>query len=185
MFKKAWFHSLGVSLLLAHSLTSVAAPVDANKSQVKFVFTQMNVPVEGAFKKFSGDVQFDALKPETGTVNFTVDLSAADAGSPDANEALKGVDWFHLAKFPKAIFTASGFKALGAGKFQASGQLNLKGKVASLTLPFSVKPEANGQWIEGAFPLSRLAWKVGENEWADVGAVADAVQVKFKLFVAK
>ena len=33
----------------------------------------------------------------------------------------------------------------------------------------------------GAFPIKRLAFKIGENEWADTSMVADDVQVKFKL----
>ena len=33
----------------------------------------------------------------------------------------------------------------------------------------------------GQFSLKRLAYKIGENEWADTSMVADEVQVKFKL----
>ena len=33
----------------------------------------------------------------------------------------------------------------------------------------------------GAFAIPRLAFKVGEAEWADTSMVADEVQVKFKL----
>jgi polyisoprenoid-binding protein YceI len=162
-----------------------AAPVDAAKSSVKFVFTQMNVPVEGSFKRFTGDVSFDAARPQTGRVSFTIDLAGADAGSSDANQALAMPDWFDLSRFPRASFTASQFKPLGGGRFQALGQLSLKGRVAPLTIPFTARPDAQGQWLEGAFPLSRLAWKVGTGEWADVGTVADTVQVKFRLFVPK
>ncbi|WP_374352164.1 YceI family protein [Chitinimonas sp.] len=162
-----------------------AAPVDAAKSSVKFVFTQMNVPVEGQFKKFNADVAFDAAKPETAKVTVNVELAGADAGNSDANVMMQAKEWFDGAHFPRATFTSSQFKALGNGKFQAVGQFSLKGRTAALTVPFTARAEGNGQWLEGAFPLSRLAWKVGEGEWADVGTVADAVQIKFKLFVAK
>ncbi|QNM97348.1 YceI family protein [Chitinimonas koreensis] len=162
-----------------------ATPVDAAKSSVKFVFTQMNVPVEGQFKKFSADIAFDAAKPETGKVAIAVELAATDAGSGDANQAVQMKEWFDTARFPKATFSATQFKPNGAGKFIATGQFGLKGRTAALNVPFTVRPDAGGQWFEGSFPLSRLAWKVGEGEWADVGAVADAVQVKFKLYVPK
>jgi polyisoprenoid-binding protein YceI len=33
----------------------------------------------------------------------------------------------------------------------------------------------------GQFTIKRLAFKIGENEWADTSMVADDVQVKFKL----
>ena len=32
----------------------------------------------------------------------------------------------------------------------------------------------------GTFPLKRLAFRIGENEWADTSMVADDVSVKFK-----
>ncbi|WP_269531150.1 YceI family protein [Chitinimonas sp. BJYL2] len=172
------------SLLLTAGL-SHAAPVDTAKSSVRFNFSQMNVPVEGQFKKFASDITFDAAKPESGKVSISVDLMGADAGSSDANQALHMKEWFDTARFPKATFTSTQIKALGGGRFQATGQFGLKGRTAALSVPFTVRSDAAGQWFEGVFPLSRLAWKVGEGEWADVGAVADLVQVKFKLFVPK
>jgi polyisoprenoid-binding protein YceI len=33
----------------------------------------------------------------------------------------------------------------------------------------------------GAFPIKRLAFRIGEKEWADTSMVADEVQVKFKI----
>jgi polyisoprenoid-binding protein YceI len=33
----------------------------------------------------------------------------------------------------------------------------------------------------GVLPIKRLAFKIGENEWADTSMVADDVQVKFKI----
>jgi hypothetical protein len=33
----------------------------------------------------------------------------------------------------------------------------------------------------GAFPIKRLVFKIGENDWADTSMVANDVQVKFKL----
>jgi acyl-coenzyme A synthetase/AMP-(fatty) acid ligase len=44
-------------------------------------------------------------------------------------------------------------------------------------------PLANGATTvaTGGFTLKRLAYKIGEKEWADTSMVADDVQVKFKL----
>jgi polyisoprenoid-binding protein YceI len=35
--------------------------------------------------------------------------------------------------------------------------------------------------VTGAFPIQRLRFNIGENEWADTSMVANDVQVKFKL----
>ena len=52
------------ALLLAAPLLQ-AAPLDAGKSQINFTMKQLNVPVSGSFKKFSGNVVLDLKKPET------------------------------------------------------------------------------------------------------------------------
>lgn len=171
-----------LSLLLC---TAYAVPIDAAKSSVKFVFTQMNVSVEGQFKKFSADIVFDAVKPEASKVSMAVDLLSTDAGSGDANQAVQTKDWFNTAAFSKATFSSAQIKALGNGHFQAQGEFGLKGRKAAMSVPFTVRADTAGQWLEGNFPLSRLAWKIGEGDWADVGVVADAVQVKFKIFVPR
>ncbi|MBV1774374.1 YceI family protein [Burkholderiaceae bacterium DAT-1] len=172
------------AVIAASTLTvGYARPVDAKKSEVAFVFTQMNVPVTGRFKAFVADAEFAPAHPEQGKVSVSIDLLGTDAGSPDANESLKTDAWFASKRFPRATFTASGFKAIAGGKFEATGTLSLKGRTAQVTIPFSSRTDAAGQWLEGAFPLQRLSWKIGEGEWADVGTVADAVQVKFRLLV--
>ncbi|MDK2123209.1 YceI family protein [Parachitinimonas caeni] len=183
--RKVLLSSVVAMALVGAGAGVFAQPADAGKSQVRFVFTQMNVPVEGQFKKFMADVKFDPAKPAEAKVDVSIDLTQADAGSPDANDALKTKDWFDTARFPQAKFTAAGFKPVGGDKFQAVGQLNLKGRAANVTVPFTVKTDGHGQWLEGVFPLSRTAYKVGEGEWSDTGMVADNVQVKFKLFVPK
>jgi hypothetical protein len=33
----------------------------------------------------------------------------------------------------------------------------------------------------GAFVIKRLAFRVGENEWADTSMLADDIQIRFKL----
>ena len=54
----------------------------------------------------------------------------------------------------------------------------------------SSPPEGDGEYggeegvtraASGVLTIKRLAYKIGENEWADTAMVADDVQVKFKL----
>src|SRR5262249_52883666 len=133
--------------------------------------------------KVSGDVTFDPAKPEGGKANLAIELASVDAGSDEANDLLKGKDWFNVAQFPRATFASSAFAAAGAGKFQVTGQFTLKGKTANLTVPFTSRAEGAGLWLEGTVPISRTAFKVGDGDWADTSTVADQVQIHFKLFV--
>ena len=48
-------------------------------------------------------------------------------------------------------------------------------------VPVTLAQSGTTTTATGAFPIKRLSFKIGENEWADTSMVADEVQVRFKL----
>jgi polyisoprenoid-binding protein YceI len=71
-------------------------------------------------------------------------------------------------------------KGLGGGKFEVSGKLSIKGNVRDIVVPVALTQSGPTTTAVGSFVLKRLAFKIGENEWADTSMVADDVQVRFK-----
>lgn len=173
--------------LAAAVLTATALPVAAQQkvvpaqSSIGFVFKQMGVPVEGHFKKFDAQISFDAAKLATSKVSFTVDIASATLGTPEVDAELPKADWFNTAKFPQATFASSGFKALGNGKYEVAGKLSVKGQSRDVVVPVTMTQAGAVTTATGAFPIKRLAFKIGEGDWSDTSMVADDVQVKFKL----
>ena len=172
-------------LLLLATLTSVAAQAQQKlvpaQSEISFVSKQMGVPVEGRFKKFDAQITFDPAKPQTGKIAFTVDIASATLGSPEPDAELPKAEWFNTAKFPQATFQSSSIKALGGGKFEVAGKLAIKGASQDAVIPVTLTASGATTMATGSFSLKRLAYKIGEKEWADTSMVADDVQVKFKL----
>jgi polyisoprenoid-binding protein YceI len=70
-------------------------------------------------------------------------------------------------------------QAAGAGKLTVTGKLTIKGKAADVTFPLTVKADGGKQVFEGALPIKRLAYNIGEGEWKDTSMVADDVTIKF------
>jgi polyisoprenoid-binding protein YceI len=151
------------------------------QSEIIFVSKQMGVPVEGRFKKFDAQIAFDSSKLDTSKIAFTVDIASATLGVPESDTELPRPNWFNTAKFPQATFQSTAVKGLGGGKFEVSGKLNIKGISRDVMLPVALAQAGATTTVVGAFMLKRLAFKIGENEWADTSMVADDVQVKFKL----
>lgn len=173
---------LSACLLSAVTLPAAAQQkLLAGQSDIAFVFKQMGVPVEGHFKKFEAQISFDAAKPASNKVAFTVDIASATLGSPEPDAELPKADWFNTRKFPQATFASSGFKSLGAGKYEVTGKLSIKGQSRDVVVPLSMTQTGAVTTATGVFPIKRLVFKIGENEWADTSMVADDVQVKFKL----
>ena len=151
------------------------------QSEIVFVSKQMGVPVEGRFKKFDAQISFDPAKPDTSKMAFTVDTGSASLGAPETDVELPKAPWFNVPKFPQATFQSSAVKGLGGGKFEVSGKLSIKGNVRDVVVPVTLAQSGATTTATGAFAIKRLAFKIGENEWADTSMVADDVQVKFKL----
>lgn len=173
------------AVLLVAALGALQAHADQKllpaQSEIAFVSKQMGVPVEGRFKKFDAQIAFDPAKPQTGKIAFTIDVASATLGAPESDAELPKAPWFNTAKFPQATFQSSAIKGLGGGKFEVTGKLSIKGNVRDLVVPVALTQSGATTVANGAFVIKRLAFKIGENEWADTSMVADDVQVKFKL----
>ena len=153
------------------------------QSEISFTSKQMGVPVSGSFKKFDAQIAFDPKKPELTKVSFSVDLLSADIGNSETEKELKKPGWFDSLKMPAAIFTSSGVKSLGGGKFEFSGKLAIKGVSQNIVVPVTLT-QANGTTrVVGNFILKRLDFKIGDGDWNDVSLVANEVIVNIKLSV--
>jgi polyisoprenoid-binding protein YceI len=166
----------------AAALPAMAAPrTDPAKSSVSIVFKQLNVPVEAKFKKYTALIDYDAAKPEASKAGVEIDISSFDLGDPEYNKEVQKKEWFNGAQFPKASFVSSAIKPSGTGKLDVVGKLSIKGKTAEVSFPITVKKEGATQVFEGALPIKRLAFNIGEGEWKDTSMVADEVVIKFRV----
>lgn len=176
-----------LAALLGVALAATAAPLktDLAKSAVSAVFKQMNVPVESHFKKFSAAIDYDAARPELAKASVEIDTASLDVGDPDMNKEVAKKEWFNAAQFPKATFVSSSIKPLAAGKLSVAGKLTIKGRSTDVTFPLSVKTDAGKQVFEGALPIKRLTYSIGEGEWKDTSMVADDVIIKFRVIAGQ
>lgn len=151
------------------------------QSEIVFVSKQMGVPVEGRFRKFDAQISFDPAKPERSKIVFSVDLGSAWLGAPEVDAELPKPVWFNVAKFPQASFSATAVRRAGPGKFEMQGPLSIKGASQTILVPVQLSQTGTVTTAVGSFTLKRLAFRIGDNEWADTSMVADEVQVRFKL----
>jgi polyisoprenoid-binding protein YceI len=174
---------------LASASLSVAAPalaqVDAGKSTVVATSKQMNVPVDGTFRKFAAQLTFDPAKAATGSASLTIDTASYDLGDDDYNKQVRGKDWFDSATWPKATFVSSAIAAAGGNQYKVTGKLTIKGKSQTVTVPVTITQQGATQVFDGALPIKRTQYDVGTGEWKDTSVVADDVVIKFHIVAAK
>jgi len=179
-------HSGLIVLCAALPCIALAAlKIDNAKSSVAVVFKQLNVPVEARFRKFNAQIDFNSAKPEASKANVDIDIPSFDLGDPEYNKEVLKKDWFNAAQFPKASFVSSAIKPGANGKLDVAGKLTIKGKSSDVSFPLTVKKEGSNQVFEGALPIKRLAFNIGEGEWKDTSMVADEVVIKFRIVAAQ
>ncbi len=153
-------------------------------SEIAFTTKQMGVPVEGRFGKFSTQITLDPRKPEAGSVVFSIDTGSARFGSAELDAEVPKATWLNVATFPRASFHSSSIKAAGPGRFEVAGKLAIKGVERDVTVPVQLTQAGGNSTASGSFTIKRLAFKVGEGEWADTSMLADDIQIRFKLVLS-
>jgi polyisoprenoid-binding protein YceI len=166
------------SVLLPSARAQTVLPA---QSEIGFVSTQMGVPVEGKFTKWTAQIQFDPRQADKGSVSFAIDTASARFGAPETDAELPKAAWFNTAKYPQASFQSASIKASGGGHFEVRGKLTIKGQTQDVAVPVAVVQSGATSTASGSFTIKRLAYKIGEGEWTDTTILADEVQVRFKL----
>ncbi|MFM0075674.1 YceI family protein [Paraburkholderia sediminicola] len=161
------------------------AQVDTSKSTVTATSKQMNVPVDGTFRKFTTQLVFDPARPTAGSARLTIDTASYDLGDQSYNQQVRGKDWFDTAQFPNATFVSSTIAPAGGNQFKVSGKLTIKGKSESVTMPVTVTQQSATQTFDGSLPIRRSQFDIGAGEWKDTSVVADEVLIRFHIVEAK
>jgi polyisoprenoid-binding protein YceI len=182
-------YSLALALALAGAhppaaLAQPAAQILPAQSEIVFTTRQMGVPVEGRFGRFSALIALDPRQPASGRVAFTIDTGSARFGAAETDAEVPKPEWLSVARFPQAGFESTAIKALGGGRFEVAGKLSIKGSTRNIVVPVSVLQSGATSTATGTFTIQRLAFKVGEGEWADTQIVGNDVVVRFKLALA-
>ncbi|MCP5277978.1 MAG: YceI family protein [Thiobacillus sp.] len=174
-------------LFLGVLVASVAAQaqdwkVDYVKSRVSFVVRQMNVPVEGGFKRFIAQVSFDPAKVESAKMRVDLDMASIDTGSAEGDDEARRPLWFDMARHPRATFVSQSVARQADGRYMARGDLVIKGRTRAVSVPFSLGRQANGAWLaEGKLPVSRADFGIGGGDWNDV--VANEAEARFRIWL--
>jgi gamma-glutamyltranspeptidase/glutathione hydrolase len=178
-------------LLFTLAIASVAqaAPptwrVDSVASRLGFVTYWQNAPVNGVFKSWKADIQFDPDDLAAGSVVIEIETGSADTAYADRDTEIKKLDWFDIKLFPTAIFTSRTFRSVAADAYEADGVLTIKGVEQKLMLPFTLKINGDNAVMKSEVPVSRLAFNVGDGQWRATSFIKEEVLVKIDLVATR
>ena len=151
------------------------------QSEISFTSRQMGVPVQGRFRAFEAELEFDPKQPEAARITLRIDLASAAIGTAETEVELAKPGWFDTRRFPQASFVSSSVKSTGPGRYDVAGKLTFKGTSRDLVVPVTLVQAGAGTSASGSFMIRRLDYRIGDGDWSDTSLVADEVQVRFKL----
>jgi polyisoprenoid-binding protein YceI len=169
-----------LAALLATPTASAADYAQAAGSTLAFASRYDGELFTGRFPDFDTRISFDPARPEAGKLDVSIGLASAVTGNGDRDSTLKTADFFDVARFAQARYTANGFRKLADGQYAADGTLELRGVRKPVTLTFT--------WTAGAQPVlagkavvKRLEFGVGGGDWDDTDTIPDAVNISTRV----
>jgi len=175
-----------LAMLLLASSGAGAQAVLIDKSEIRFTSRQMGVNIEGRFRKWKANVDFRPTDLKKSKAEFEIDLSSIDLASEETETEVMRPRWFDTGRFPVATFHSTTMKDLGGDRYEIAGKLTLKGRVQDEKIPIEVKRDAAGNSVAtGEFTIKRLAFDVGNGQWADPTVVADEVVVRVRMVLPR
>jgi polyisoprenoid-binding protein YceI len=175
---------LGAALALAPALAAAAPAtwaVDKAASRLTFSSTVSGQAFTGRFARWDAVIHFDPKDLAHSDVAATIDVTSAATGNGDRDAELPDQDWFWTSHFPRASYVAKTFQAAGPGRYVAVGVLTVRGVAKPLNLPFALTINGAAAHMTGAIALNRLAFGVGQGEWAATDTVPATVTVNVDL----
>jgi len=154
--------------------------VQARGSALAFASMYDGMVFTGQFPQFQTTLHFDPDDLASARLDVTIPLASAMTGNNERDSTLKTSDFFNIARFASARYTATSFRDLGRGRYAADGTLELKGIEKPVTLTFTWAP-GTPAILTGNARLRRLDFGVGINDWADTKTIPDEVAIATKV----
>ena len=180
-------HKLTTPVAVAAALVALmAAPVHAADyvqaagSTLVFATKYDGEVFTGNLPGFLTRLSFDPAKLAEAKLDVTIPLAGAKTGNDDRDAALQGSDFFDVAKFAQAHYSATKFRSLGGNQYAADGTLDLRGVSKPVTLTFTWTPGA-APVLSGKATVKRLEFGVGGGDWSDTSSLPNEVAVSTKV----
>lgn len=169
--------------VLAVAPAAAADYVQAAGSTLAFATQYDGETFTGTFPGFATKLSFDPANLAASKLDVVIPLAGAKTGNDDRDTTLRSADFFDVAKFAQAHYTATAFRSLGGGNYAADGTLELHGMRKPVTLTFAWTP-GKAPVLAGKATVKRLDFGIGTGDWADTSLIPDAVAISTRVVFA-
>jgi polyisoprenoid-binding protein YceI len=164
--------------------------IDPSHSGIHFTVRHMVIAkVRGAFERWQGTVDFDAVNPTASKVEVEIDTASVDTREPKRDEHLRSSDFLDVAKFPKMTFSSTKIEKVEDGVFRVLGDFTLHGVTLPVTLETELLGTVKDPWgnerlaFQARAVLNRKDFGLGWNQVLEAGGVLVGEKIDIALDV--
>jgi polyisoprenoid-binding protein YceI len=164
--------------------------IDPAHSSAHFAVRHLMISkVRGTFRTIAGSIELPADGPIPVAISATVEAASIDTRDAQRDGHLKSADFFDVEKFPQLHFTSTKIEPLGATRFKAIGELEIRGAKRSVTIDAEVSGQGKDPWgnarvaFEATARINRKDFGLVWNQALETGGVAVGDEVDITLDV--
>lgn len=143
--------------------------------------------MNGTFTDFSGSFTYAAGKPETWSVEATIQLASVNTGNKDRDDHLRNSDFFEVEKYPAMIFKSTGVKMKNDDEGVLMGNLTMHGVTHAVELDLEFNGAVTDPWgndkvgFSAYGKINRKNWGLNFNKTLEAGGLMLGEDVKISL----
>lgn len=190
MIKRALLTALAVGILLPQAAQAKVYKVDPAHSSVGFTIRHFVSLVEGRFKEFTGNIDYNAANPAASSVNFTIQAQSISTDNEKRDEHLRSADFFDTAKYPTLSFVSKKVIARDKDHLDVVGEMTMHGVTKAITVPVTIlgvspgaKPGSELIGFKSEFTIDRKDFGLVYNRTLDKGGTVLGDEVTIRLLV--
>jgi cytochrome b561/polyisoprenoid-binding protein YceI len=147
--------------------------------QLGFATSWSGSAINGSFGNWGADIRFNPDALPQSKIRVTIALASANSGDGERDGMLKGSDFFDTGSHPQATWASSAIRNLGGNRYRADGTLTLRGVSKPVPITFTLDIKGKDARVSGSASLRRLAFGVGQGEFAGTSDLPDPVSIRF------
>jgi polyisoprenoid-binding protein YceI len=134
------------SVSLATPVNAAQYDIDLSHAFIQFRILHLGYSVlTGRFNQFGGTFEWDKDNPSTAAIEVTVETNSIDSNWAERDKHLRGEDFLHVEKFPKATFKSTKYTGDAKGG-KLEGVLTLHGVSKPIVLDVKAIGEGPDPW---------------------------------------
>lgn len=155
------FFSL-INLLLISLCATAQVKHTVTQSTITFTIKNLGINTGGNIGGLQADILFDKDKPESSSIQASVDVNTINTDNDMRDTHLKSADYFEAAKYPRISMKSVAIKHKSGNNYQATFSVTIKDKTKTVDMPFTYVLNGSNAEFKGSLKIQRTDFGIGD-----------------------